>query len=289
VEVGIVYSGVLTELLLAQPDIVDVLSVIPEMFWHETSGTPRYRPIESAAAALAEVVAAKPVVLHGIGLSIGSGLPLDLEHLEQVASMADSLDARWFSEHLAAFRVSSPQGRPAHVGVGLPVPYDCATLRDITPKVSVIVRRLGIPVLIENNALYVEVPFAEMTEAAFLNRLVEETGSGVLLDLHNLVVCEQNLGWRGEDFLDELDLDHVVEIHVAGGEMMGDWYTDAHSGACPPRVWELLSLVVPKALALRLVTFELHESRCQTLGYSGLQAELQRIRRILDTAVDRVA
>ena len=167
VEVGIVYSGVLTELLAAEPDLVDVVSIIPEMFWHETSGTPRYRPIETAAAALAEVVAAKPVVLHGIGLSIGSGLPLDLEHLDQVASTADLVDARWFSEHLAAFRVGAPPGRPAHVGVGLPVPYDIATLRAIAPKVSTIVRRLGIPVLLENNALYVEVPFADMTEAGF--------------------------------------------------------------------------------------------------------------------------
>ena len=103
------------------------------------------------------------------------------------------------------------------------------------------------------------------------------------------MVCEQNLGWRGEAFLDELDLGQVVEIHVAGGEMMGDWYTDAHSGACPPRVWELLSLVVPEAPALRLVTFELHESRYQNLGYSGLLTELWRIRRVLDEAVEGVA
>ncbi len=89
---------------------------------------------------------------------------------------------------------------------------------------------------------------------------------------------EVNLGWDAERYLDELDLAHVVEVHVAGGEMLGDWYTDAHSGACPDRVWELLDLVVPAAPALQLVTFEMHDSRYEPLGLEGLLGQLSRIR-----------
>ena len=116
-------------------------------------------------------------------------------------------------------------------------------------------------------ALYVEVPFAEMTEAGFLNRLGEETGCGVLLDLREALSSRTWVGAAARPSRPGFDL--VRSIRVAGGEMMGDWYTDAHSGACPPRVWELLSLVVPEAPALRLVTFELHGFRYQNLPAVG--------------------
>jgi hypothetical protein len=39
-----------------------------------------------------------------------------------------------------------------------------------------------------------------------------------------------------------------------------------------------LDLVLPLAPALRLVTFELHESRFEQLGSDGLDAQLARIR-----------
>jgi uncharacterized protein (UPF0276 family) len=92
------------------------------------------------------------------------------------------------------------------------------------------------------------------------------------------MVNEVNLGWDAERYLDELDLTRVLEVHVAGGEMLGRWYTDAHSGACPERVFELLELVIARAPALRLVTLEVHESRIEPLGMAGLDDQLARIR-----------
>jgi hypothetical protein len=278
VGVGVVYSGALAERLVSTPDLVDTISVIPETLWHESSGSPRYRWIGGAVELFDAAVASAPAVFHGIGLSLGSGLPLDLEHLDQVAGAADRYRPRWYSEHLAAFRITHESGQPIHAGVGLPVPLDVATLRELVPKVATVVSRLGIPVLLENSAIYVEIPEGDMGEAEFLNRLCAESGAGILLDLHNLVVNEINLGWNGEEYLAELDLTRVEEIHVAGGERLGRWYTDAHSGACPDRVWALLDLVLPLAPALRLVTFELHESRFEQLGSDGLDAQLARIR-----------
>jgi uncharacterized protein (UPF0276 family) len=50
---------------------------------------------------------------------------------------------------------------------------------------------------------------------------------GILLDLHNLALNEINLGWAADEFLAELDLTRMVEIHVTGGEKLVRWYTDA--------------------------------------------------------------
>lgn len=275
---GIVYNGALAEDLLATPGMVNAISLVPETLWHESSDPRQYRWLAAAVERFDASLSRTPLVFHGIGLSLGSGLPLDLVHLDQVAVAAERYQPLWYSEHLAAFRIGRGSGGQARAGVGLPIPLDWATLHQLVPKVAGVISRLRIPVLLENSAIYVEVPGGEMSEAAFLNRLCNETGAYILLDLHNLIVNEVNLGWNAEEYLTELDLSRVVEIHVAGGEMLGNWYTDAHSGACPERVWAVLDSVVPAAPMLRLVTLEVHESYLERLGRAGLDAELSRIR-----------
>lgn len=283
------YNDALAEGLAGTAGMVDAVSLIPETLWHESSATPRYRRIAAVADRFEQAIGDISCVFHGIGLSLGSGLPLDVEHLERVAEAADRYQPLWYSEHLSAFRIGEDSATPIHAGVGLPVPFDAPTLREMAPKVATTVAHLGIPVLIENSAIYVEVPTCEMSEAQFFNRLCDETGAGVLLDLHNLMVNEVNRGWNGEDYLDELDLTRVLEVHVAGGEMLGRWYTDAHSGACPDRVFELLDLVVAAAPALRLVTLEVHESRIEVLGAAGLDDQLARIRLATEKVAHGVA
>lgn len=288
-EVGLLYNGALGDFIASHGDVFDVVSLIPETLWHESTDGPRYQWIPDAVTDFEAVSEDKAIVLHGIGLSIASGLPLDDEHVERVAVVADRYHARWYSEHLAAFRFRGNPTGTAHAGMGLPVPFDADTLRELAPKLARAVTSVDVPMLLENSAIYVEVPDNKMTEAAFLNRLAEETGAGVLLDLHNLMVNEVNRGWDPAAYLEELNLENVVEIHVAGGETLGGWYTDAHSGACPSRVWELLTAVAASAPSLRLVTFEMHESRVPVLGDVGLIHELARIRSIRDEVAARVA
>ncbi len=281
--VGVVYNGALAGLLGRKPQLVDTLSLIPETLWHEASGPNRYQWIPAAMRLFDALKDNQPVVFHGIGLSLGSAGPLDHGHVEQLALAADRYQPRWFSEHLATFRVRSASG-PAHAGVGLPVAFGSETLAHLAPKVEELQRRLELPVLLENSAVYVDIPNVEWSEAGLLNRLCDETGCGVLLDLHNLYANERNLKWDAEAYLDEMNLSNVVEIHVAGGEMMGRWYADAHSGASPDRVWELLDYVLPEAKALKLVTFEMHESRFDAMTEKGFLAELSAIRNSVEHA-----
>ena len=69
-----------------------------------------------------------------------------------------------------------------------------------------------------------------MSEAEFLNRLCQVSGCGILLDLHNLYVNSRNHGISMEAFLRDIDLRHVVEIHVAGGDELLGFYTVSHLG-----------------------------------------------------------
>jgi hypothetical protein len=94
---------------------------------------------------------------------------------------------------------------------GLPVPLDGPTLRDLASKVAA-----GGAILtcmdLENRG-------------GIFRPVARETGAGILLYLHNLAVNEINLGWAADEFLAELDLTRVVEIHVVGVDMLGRWYT----------------------------------------------------------------
>jgi len=73
--VGVVYSGALADGLATRPGIVDMISVIPEILWHESSDHPRYRWIPAAVELFDAALASTPTVFHGIGFSLGSGLP----------------------------------------------------------------------------------------------------------------------------------------------------------------------------------------------------------------------
>ena len=114
-------------------------------------------------------------------------------------------------------------------------------------------------------------------EASFLNALHRETGCGILLDLHNLYANASNLGWNTHRYLDRLDLDAVVEVHVAGGMHFDGFYLDSHSGPVPRSVWSLLDAVLPRCPNLGGVVFELFGTWYGKLGEEGLLRQLDRI------------
>src|SRR6516165_2621661 len=54
----------------------------------------------AAQAAIFELVDRIPLTAHGIGLSIGTDVPLDLHYLDKAAAIVDRLKAPAYSEHL---------------------------------------------------------------------------------------------------------------------------------------------------------------------------------------------
>jgi uncharacterized protein (UPF0276 family) len=115
----------------------------------------------------------------------------------------------------------------------------------------------------------------------FLNRLCVRSGCGVLLDLHNVYTNSVNHRLKAADYLDNLDLKNVMEIHIAGGAPMMGFHADSHNGPVLEGVWEMLEYVVPRARNLRGVTFEFHESSFDVMGENGFREQIDRTRAIL--------
>lgn len=282
--VGLLYNPALPPFLRSDLDALDYLEVIPDMFWTDSPGPVgrRYVELESWVEVLEEVAPRRPIVAHNIGFSLGSADPFDPRHADQVAAWARRYDFAWHSDHLSFVRVSGPDGHEHNAGLAVPIPYDRELLDLVSERIAAIQDRVPAPFLVENNVYFVDVPEPEMTEPEFLNALVERTGCGLLLDLHNVYANARNHEFDAMDFVRELNLDAVREIHIAGGGELAGMYTDSHSGPCPEAVWQLLDRTVPLTPNLAGITFEFHDSYWSRLGAEGTRRELERARAAFD-------
>lgn len=264
------------------PGAVDYLAVTPDMFWIDRgpgSGAAgdRFADIPAWVALLDR--ADLPKVSHHIGLSIAGALPIDGGYVAQMADWAARWNAPWLSEHLAFVAIEEGDGASS-AGLALTAPFDRDVLDLATGRARRIIERTGKPFLLENSPYYVTFNDSDMREAAFLNSFCAQSGSGLLLDLHNLYCNAVNYEFSGHRFLDELDLDFVIEAHIAGGSMLGGMYADSHSGAPPEAVWDLLVDLRERARNLRGVTFEFHDSYLPVIGFDGTARVIERARRI---------
>jgi uncharacterized protein len=279
--VGLLFNPVLTDFVETCQDSFDYLEIIPDREWLDrgVNATPRYSVLEKSLELLQRVRRHKPMLCHAIGLSIGSAALFDKQHVEQISRMHAELSFSWHSDHLSFARLPQLE-HELHTAISLPIPYDREVLEFVTERVRHILSAVPCEFLLENNVYYVDAPEQEMSEPEFLNRLSRESGCGILLDLHNVYVNARNHNFSPDLFLQDLDLSRVVELHIAGGDDLLGFYTDAHAGPVAEPVWKLLEETLQAAPSIRAVTFEFHESSYPMLKEQGIRDELRHARDI---------
>src|SRR6185503_3054512 len=169
------------------------------------------------------------VIPHGVSLSLGSAEPLDRNRVKCLAKLARRVDAPLVSEHIAFVR-----GGGVEAGHLLPVPRTREQLAVLVTNIRAAQAMLDVPLAVENIAALFEWPNAEMDDATFLGELLDQTNALLLLDLANVHANARNLSSDGARILDELPLDHVAYVHVAGGEEREGLYQDTHAHRAPP-------------------------------------------------------
>jgi uncharacterized protein (UPF0276 family) len=293
--VGLLYNPAIPLVLDALGARVDFVEVIPDRLWYDfgVAARNRFSHAQAAIDTLRRYAEDRPVIGHGIGLSLPSAMPLDEGLLDEVAASHRLLAYEWYSEHLSMFLVPDGSVPNAQAGMGLPVVLDEETLALVGGKVRRLAQALDRPILLENSTIFSAIPELEMTEPEFFNRLHAETGCGMLLDLHNLYANTLNLGLSAEAYLSGIDPAIVKEIHLAGGDWLKGHYTDSHSRPTPPPVWEWAYEWAPRFPNLAAITFEYHESYHKRLGLPGVAEEIERMhdlaRSVADGRADRVA
>ena len=230
--IGLGYRSAIAEWTRANLERFDVIEVTVD---HCIHGSARQR------AEIFDLVGRIPLTAHGVGLSIGTDVPLDLGYLDGVAAIVERLKAPAYSEHLAFTRV--PGRDLANL---LPLPKTEAVAEMIIGKVRTIQSRIPVPFLLENISYVFEWPDSDMTDAEFLNLICRETGAGLLLDIENVYLNSCNHSFDPYECLAGLPAGLVKEVHMAGGIAVQEkglpqpFLADSHSHPLPPETLDLL-------------------------------------------------
>jgi hypothetical protein len=176
-----------------------------------------------------------PVLPHGVSLSLGSAEPVDTRRAEHLAEVTGALGAPMASDHVCFVRAGGLDS-----GHLLPLPRTREALDVLVDNVKLTQSIVGVPFALENIAALLEWPDAELTEAQFLRELTERTGCLLIVDVANLYANARNLGVDPAAFLDEIPLERLAYVHVAGGIERDGLYHDTHAHPVLPEVLELL-------------------------------------------------
>lgn len=282
VGVGILYNRTLDTLLATVPDAVDYLEIIPDTWFSDkgVGAAGRFDMFPAYEKRILELGQRWPLVAHHVGFSLGTAGYFDEAYLDNVIRLQEQFGFLWNSDHLSYSKVHDDEVTEYSTCLALPLTFDEEVMEMLSEKIGQIKAKVATDFLMENNVYFVKFNEEQYEEGAFLAELCNRSGCGLLLDLHNVHANATNFNFDRKQFIDSLDLSHVVEIHIAGGNVVGEMYLDSHSGKCNEEVWELLDYVVPNCPNLRGVTFEFHESYFNTMGNEVIAAELERARAI---------
>lgn len=183
---------------------------------------------------LEHVAGHRPIVMHGVSLSIGSAAPLDFAYLRKLRELATRFQPLWISDHLCWTGIGGINSHDL-----LPMPLTEESLNHTVERVLAVQDWLGRPLIIENPSSYLEFQVSHIPEWEFLARLADRTGCGLLLDLNNVHVSAVNNGFDPWAYIDALPENAVVQFHLAGPSDHGGHLIDTHDHPVPDVVWAL--------------------------------------------------
>jgi uncharacterized protein (UPF0276 family) len=176
-----------------------------------------------------------PIVLHGLSLDIGGPDPVDVDLVRAVRELMDEIDVPLYSEHLT---YCTAEG---HLYDLLPIPFTEEAVHYVAGRVQQVQDIIGASIALENASYYAQ-PRADLSEAEFINAVIDESGCDLLLDVNNIYVNSINHRYDPLGFLDALPLERARYIHVAGHfDEAEDLKVDTHGADVIDPVWNLLS------------------------------------------------
>jgi uncharacterized protein (UPF0276 family) len=239
--VGLGYRAELHEQIGEHRDSIDCLEIVTDQFLF--AGPAR-------RTALATLANEWPVVPHGVGLSIGSAAGLSTEYLARLRSLLADLSPPWFSDHLSFCRVPE-----VDIEQLTPLWFTEETLATVCANIRRLQSEVDTPLALENITYYFALHGADMPEAEFLSRVLEETDIGLLLDVNNVHINSMNLHFDPWEFITSIPLERVVQVHIAGGAPARGMIVDTHGAPVRKEVWDLLDYVIAHS-SVRAVTLE---------------------------------
>lgn len=213
-----------------QPPI-DWFEIISENFMVEAG-----LPLEN----LQRILERYPVVQHGVSLAIGSPDPLDFDYLKKLKQLTKITKTPWVSDHLCWGKVPG-----SHYHDLLPLPYTQEVIDYVAERARIVQDYLELPFALENLSSYVAFQDDQMPEWEFYSQIVEKADIHMMLDVNNIYVSSRNHGFDPKDYYQNIPLDRVLQIHLAGHLDLGTHVIDTHDAYVRDEVWALYGEIYP--------------------------------------------
>lgn len=210
------------------------------------------------------------LLVHGEGVSIGSYDGLSDRYLRLLDQLLTEVDISWHSEHLAAATAD---------GTMLALRKTPRLLDRIANRVSQIQQLYPLSFLLESVVDVRPDRDDEYSEAGFLNALARYTGCGLILNLSHLEAAAKQ-GFPMKEFLDELDLSTVREVHIAAGCECHSFLVDVHSARIRRTTADLLRKLLARPHGIEAITLNYS---CETISAVGPIAIVNELRAFQST------
>ena len=194
-----------------------------------------------------------PVLFHPSCLNLCGPWPNPEPWLQAVAKHCRVVKTPWLAQDVAVCFVGDEPGYSTQLGYFVPPMLTRDGLEHAVNRVDEVRRAIDVPVLLEPAPVTFRT--GDISIWAWLQELAERTDSGLLLDAGHVLSHQLTLG-RDPSDLHELDLERVIEMHVAGGTLVDGLYTDAHDLPILPEVWALFEDLVARCPRLRAICLE---------------------------------
>ncbi len=225
-------------------------------------------------AALDALAARHPLTCHGLSLSLGGPEPLDQDFLRRTRQFLERHRVHLYSEHLSYCTDGG------HLYDLMPIPFTEEAVKHVSARISQAQDALGRRIAVENVSYYAA-PWQAMDEADFINAVLVEADSDLLLDVNNVYVNSINFGYDARDFLARMPASRIASYHVAGHyDQAADLKIDTHGATVKDAVWSLLG----DAYRLHGVRPTLLERDFNFPPFAELLAEVTRIRALQQAA-----
>lgn len=219
------------DILRLQPSI-DWFEIISENFMVEGG-----KPLDI----LDQILERYPVVQHGVSLAIGSPDPLDFTYLKKLKELTRKTKTPWISDHLSWGRLAG-----AHFHDLLPLPYTEEVVDYVAERARIVQDFLELPFALENLSSYLAYQSDQMPEWDFYRSVVEKADIFMMLDVNNIYVSSRNHNFDPKTYYENIPLDRVIQIHLAGHTDYGDYVLDTHDNFVCDAVWAIYGEIISK-------------------------------------------
>ncbi|MDJ0837608.1 MAG: DUF692 domain-containing protein [Acidobacteriota bacterium] len=264
---GMGYRRQMDQQIHDHADRIDFLEVVTEQFIFTS------RVYDE----LAQLSSAFTVIPHGVGVSIGSATPPPAEYLARLKQICAITKPPYYSEHLCMTR--APGITLGHLA---PLLFNEESLAHVIRNVDMVQQATGLPLILENITFYFEIPGSTLSQTEFFRRVTQATGCGVLVDVANLYINSRNHRFDAVAFLEDLPLDHVIQVHLAGGVETAERLVDTHSHSVQDEIWALLDELLARTEVKGIIV----ERDSNYDGFDTILAEVIRARGMQNAALE---